>query len=843
MTVRELNTIILAHPSAREYLSVLANLSHEGLTKPLAWCELDSGADGEYSLVLEGGRLYQERTQELLNDIHHHVRYMNLHVVGENYAPVAKDSLERFFNRHREVSQAKQSSYRLIVPWDRSTTADMTGEFRWTNLIVSPEITDEALDVPVDWNNEPERRLNIAVSALVSAANLWRGMDDQWDSRFEHLKHDTYVMKSFVRGVDARHIRYKLLHDVTAFDPKFEPLVSASNSELLIVPDSGAAAQGMARLWWQSIKDSVTVKYPPAPASEGQTNIGAWAAIKQYVAFLWAILKNLPRNWLSYKYRQIVQTVAGIVETTVYGSDSAYRVIVGGYDAQGRPASWNELRNTASGVMQRSAQSGHISLAQTGQIPYGIATNHFVKGALTLVDGQQGVFPALSVNNHPATIAHADYIGPSLEQWYEHTSKGRLAATDIAQIDYEIQAIQWDSIRTQATDYDRRKLEKRKNQLQQTYVGSVVGHVTNALYESQHYARQSQEQMAAIVNAVGQLGDNSAAKKPLKGARLVSLVTLILFVLLIGGWAIFDWSWKLLVGGSIVLVLAWLIGTFIYFQQYVRATAVQNRLHNQLDHQIPYLQQVYGVALQNIQRLADLMTVLEKWATIVSEFVHRPFGREPLADVYSTQFADLPTSVKFRETQLTPEDYEERRVSLRKTWLRQGWATDFWENIATDFSRLTTSEHQRQRVKSHSSNLYGAHADDGALGEILDNIKENGFPDIARQSVIERINLDDLPEFVEDDGSNESVSQFLQGIENHSHTAFADALFTADALARGANIGTGAVHRTSSKSLSQKAVAVYLSQPLLGRDLGFITQSADQPATPISTGSRSDRIR
>lgn len=835
----DLHSIILATPSARRFLAALHDLSATGRARPFVWCEVEAGRRPEQADLVENGTLTRVRLSEVLNEIDDYVRLFDLRVIGENFEMIDEDAESYFVGLHA-AQGTDVHKVRLVVPWDTTVVSDFTTRHGWLTLICSPEATRSPHEAPQPWWETPECREEAATAMIAALTNVWKGLPDPLETI--PPGDFIYLVKTYVREVDERATRQELQRQVLSFSAQQRPLPSKSGAEIALIRHPEEAAQRMADQWWQLTEaDVLGSQYPPRPVVD-MPHIGAWEAIRQFFGFLVRTLVQAPGNLARAAYQNVMGKTASVVQTIVYGNDANVRVLAGGIDAQGHLAGWRDIKDSVSEVAQHTGGS-LAGLQQTSQSTHARAVEQFREGAFALLDGEsRGQMPVAQMDGHPAIVDHVDRVAPDHKDWYTTVRGYKLKLTDPLRTDMVRAMVQ--EQRSEGASAERERCERWASAVERTYMGRCMRHIAFQVTQARSVFATARHELAEIESRVNGWEDPTTnMKSPAAAAKTATLLFLVSLVLLgVAGWW-FTLNTLTIVAITIALVILWLGSIIVAYAKYQRQLALLLAKRREDDAMIPYWQETIKVALARQSRLAELAQVLEVWAPIITEFIHRPFGApKDDGDALRTP-TNLGASIQLREAVPAVDRRDALVYELKRGWHMQGWAKNLWSYVESAFGDNLQTTESRARHAHQPKAIYSRTPGDPILTELSETLLSRGVGDattdaylhLFRGSAVDK-DARDLAESVRSGTRDVPIAEFLDGCSRTPYSNFVQEI-----------VRTSAVDRASSGDLKLSGYfkpgtnrdggfAVYLSPSINSSDLTFIrgeqTYAAPSPIEP-----------
>lgn len=835
-----MKTLIFATPSDRYLLAGLQDLSAMGLLQPFAWCEVDptqlGGNTTDEAFSCSNGVIKCRPIVELGNELTDDACVLTLEVIhaDEEHRSIAGQASE-IMRRAAPASHVRR--VRFVIPWDGVCGGQMSRQLGWLTLVLSPEISRAPKEVPQLWNDREDERSLTTMAAIAGITSLWNNAPSalDWGALDQTM---VYVVKSYIYGVDSRNVRDMLQSTVLQVSDPYETLLTETGADVPLVPDSARAAGAMAKQWFQKNQKNIAERnYPQPPAGSQAARIGALEAIKMFFAFIFNSLRTAPRRWFERKYREVCARIAGSVQSTVYGSANEYRVIVGGVDADGTPASWDTLRQTAEQFVPEGFGGDENGLAQQGAHTFDQPVSDYVEAALMLVDAHQSQrLECLKVNGQPAMVSTPQAVMPRIEHWTHRLANEKIQATDDLVITQELARLE----ALKHNPVERRQFEELKAWSQlvcNNFNGYVFRGITGQINQARTRLHDAKEQLAFNEEEQRRLnaGGEDSADRPLFWAKIanISLVLLLIATGFVHWFAQLDGVITAVIVGAVIL--GWLIAQIFSFRLYSGATAERLRRAEEIESNLDYYQDIADTACHHIARYCALALTLEQWAPIVSRFIHEPFGAgdEHERDVQVPE--TLGSLTRIPKSELPQTGHEDIAYELRTQWLRQTWATNLWSRLVESFPKRLSSPNQRHRAGTHNlAWYYGLAHTDKVLRSLSRAIRTDGIGRFLADKLGPEI-IDghrDIQEVVGD----QQKQEFIETCWRQDTSEALASLFTTEARAGRRN----AMQRATYKSFElapgiSVAQAIYRTGAALSDDDFADGQQKHAAASPATT--------
>ena len=187
---------------------------------------------------------------------------------------------------------------------------------------------------------------------IAGVAGLWAELEQTPFDTLEILPGQTVrAVRAFYRRLDSSEVEERLRAQL--FDPAGRlPLPRGGQVPVVYVEDVAAATQTMARALWTKHRD--VLRGPRlSPVTSGAQAISIWAALKMFLKFMGAALRQAPGAWWSAVTGSVSSVLASTVQGTVFGGkDSAFAVVT-----NTEVANWQDLGRKRRHAEHRDGRS------------------------------------------------------------------------------------------------------------------------------------------------------------------------------------------------------------------------------------------------------------------------------------------------------------------------------------------------------------------------------------------------------------------------------------------------------------------------------------------------------
>lgn len=692
--------VFLAPPGP---IAVLRELLHDlntaGLVDPFVWATVERRpAPGEALQVVRvaDGRARATTLQQLLVRAQgiDRVRLVSLIPVLDDHARLDEEAAQEILAQlGQSLGSVPVYPARLLLTRVGEQATAPLGRDGWHNILVAPEesaapsgarrlITAAGTDI-VEFGRH-------AVVTVAALTGLWTGAPDS-PLDGPSVGRSVRLARSYLRRLQTGRAEDALRSQVLGLAGGL-PLPVDGMRAAQYIPDAGVETRRMADAVWRQ-HQSVLFGPRERPARRSQKPIGFLESLKLLVTFLGAAVVNAPRNWARRTLTRGKAALAGAVGSFVFGgSDSVYKVVVGGVTAEGIPASWLDLSEAVDDMYE---------LVETGLPPEPRAPDDFtelwkdyVAGALTLVDGgtRDTDLPAAELGGQIAVLRSTDSAVPTRSTRFTEVP-GPIAAE-----------VQMDGV--DAADifgiitFGQRLIRTRDER------GVDVGGVVQALKDWRQvhetsYALQVGSQLVARIREVrdeikallekiqaAESADRTTSEEEKRQKRNIRVQQILLAVLVIGlivvgvllGLGVIVLGLALVIGGAILL--AWLIAAPIAFFVGQREAFRLENLRRAAAGEEAVLRPNLRSAVRDLRRLLDAYMQYLAWSKVLAVLLENPLGQLAGHEVSEMPLRpELPASARIGIAQVAESELAEMSAELRRRLFSRGWLSESWEGL------------------------------------------------------------------------------------------------------------------------------------------------------------------
>lgn len=710
MTEHPALTVMLAPTGeADEILAVLVDYAAVGLLDPFVWVDgSDVGGTSVPATLVTEGRSSAVVLQQVLT-AHRYDRLRVAVVVpadagaGQRVPRAAEQTLEQVVR----ASAIATPLTLLRLLFTRGSAAEQRYDpgmvlEGWHNLLVAP---DDAAgpglgSVALDRLSAPLDVARHVAPAVASVAGLWSGIDRVVFDDLALLPGNTLrAVRAFYRELDATGVEDRLR--LTLFESGGRlPLPRSAQAPVVYVQDVALATRTAARALWTKHRDVLRGGRVDIGDEQAQP-ISVWAAVKIFLSFLRAALRNAPSAWLQGLLSSVSSALATTVQHAVFGrADSAYAVM-----SRSDVTSWQDLGPGAEQMSTMLAeQPAGRQLAQNDLTSLWA---DYVNGALTLADGGRR-----SVGIEPVTVGaaigvvhnSADVVPGAVDAFTEIPASlaavigaPRVAGGDVlgaADVKTRLERVFGDPAAGIEARHTFAELTRWEASIEKSYAVQVGSTLVDFLGRARAEVDELVQHLRGF--AAGSDIDEKLSRRQQVIATITRTAGWAMFAALIvllgiaaAGWV--SWTFSLVVGAvALAIYFPAALVLFLLGQRHLFAELNSRRSQRT---ELEAAQFNLRAALQDVSRLSAAYGQLLAWNRVLGEVLHAPFGPVAPARPPCTHVVDgLPRSTQIGVAAPANGEAESAAHSLQQRLYGIGWLTGPWERMLGSASRKLGDE-------------------------------------------------------------------------------------------------------------------------------------------------------
>lgn len=646
------------------------------------------------------------RVKDLLDNPN--IRLVALDPVGSTSEwTIRRMRLKRAADRAASALRHRHGAIGIIVAWfggwwDAEALDVWPG---WDTLIAAPE---EAVSIEIDGTPlycdlaNPSMVAEVAGHAAAftaSTVGMWSGIakspfdhtDNQDDIRLGRCAHrrvDASAMADRLRQValDPRNLREPgTLHGTS----KAEFDVRVSDLDGLI-----ARAQ----------RDQ-----PRAQPQRTETN---WLdALKAFFSFMFAALRQAPKQAVAAAIYQGKAAVAAKVQQATYGQNSTFIVSVGGVTAEDRDISLGSLSEAVESLAEAVGNQGVGQAAHPGT---GVTQQRFWRRVFNdtfalASGGDQDDAPHYQYEGKARHFKASELAPPVGPQW--RPTRGTIPGLPPEGIEqYDMLAIgaaqrllrQAGQSGTPGRREDAEHEAKSLADATAPWADAFIGRVGRLLAREVNRYAEEVNRLLKIARDAGQIGQRQAEVVAAKQknrrtlARITGLVVGLMGLSVLLHFTIVP-ALALAVALPILLV-GWLISVVVAsYVSYKRMFQLEHQLERDIAD-VDDLANSLPVAVENARRMVRLYSQYLVWAPALSVFLNEPYGRpQHRPHELLGMVGAVPRSVSCGSYEVTDEGEANTRALLAVEGLRYS-LSQLWRDFAESAHHLVLREEPQWRI-------------------------------------------------------------------------------------------------------------------------------------------------
>lgn len=692
-------TVFLAPTGVADAVfSALADLSAAGLIEPFHWAR-DPSASGPPQTLLRvsAGRQSDITMQQIVAGERADVVRVCVVVPLTGEDPVLALEQEQF------IAELLATTFRtarivrvrvgIAVPSAQASRAAHPAVEGWHNIVIAPEDGRGPdmghLQLPPNASNAVMGRH--AAPIFAGLLGLWSGVNHRpLDEVPPPPGQVCRLARSYYRKVDTSEAEAGVRRELLSHDGVL-PLPTDQRSPVGYVHDVARASGTMAEQFWHKYASVLKGPRREAESGAGPERIGLWAALKMFIGFLWAAIKNAPAAWYQSMVDSVSTGIAATVNKAVFGSDSAYEVVVNGRTPKGERADWADIAaatSTLSGALGSPDDAG----GHTARSDLSGVWQDYSRAAMTLADAgaRSNDLPPVQVGANRGVLGQAAKVVPGPAQRFTAIPGVVAASVQIAGVDatdplgvvnlrHKLSDLEGTTEHGRQARATLNALDGWQRETADSFGVAVGRRLADAFADRYDEVRNLLSRLNAAPAVPAEPGRNT------KQARWIQVVIVLLVLLssALGYLAYREmlvWWWAVLIAVGAALLGFGL--TFVAFmrdkQELFQLMNKRRLLLNQREVDLQNLR----TALRDLNRLSQAYSEFLCWSRALGAFLAAPLGPdnyEARATLRVSWGLPLSTAVGYA----TPPEAEiDNAVGhLRRELFGVGWLGAVWEEL------------------------------------------------------------------------------------------------------------------------------------------------------------------
>lgn len=713
----------------RAVLDVLTDLATTGLIREFMWLDLDEMHQQEILVltVSESGVSSRPLARELALSRCDLIRMcvVDPHLVGAQ--PVGLQDFQRLAALVSEsLPAARKSQVRALVvrPAEPGTAPSMVAYNGWHNVILSPENAQSPFH-GTETLRQPTSAAQVGrheAFAIASLMGMW-GRDDvgPLDDESTGAGEVFRLFRAFHRQILGDGLEEHIKREVLEPGDRV-PRPSNVGSESSYIDDGPGACFTMAQAVLRKNANLLTSSREHY-TEDRKTRLGAWEAIRMFLSFLGAAIKNAPRAWAVDKMRRVSGAVAAqITDMTFGGDNTAYQVVVHGIDSEGKVVAVEDQLAALRSFNSSLDNAGFSSGVQLSTERFEGLWQSYIDGALTLVDAgeRDGDLRPIKVGGRTGVVRSTSLVVPPQSDVFDNIP-GSVAARGLSRVEpYNVaEAMMLDGMLRGAENERFMGADASETRSRLRTWGDRIGrtyswHVGSGIMQTINRLRTEIAGYADLLARIGNPDDDGTQvaiqKKAARLQQFLGGALLVTLVVLFALWFfdVMHWKWMLFSMG--IAALVWLVASVIAYMRSQQALfrAIHERMRDVKRSEIA--SRNIKAASHDLERAIGAYGQFLSWSRALSSFLEKPLGDIEFRDV-ETEMPQhgLPLSVAFGVPE--PDEHVVAKVSgvMRQSLYRYGWLTDLWDTLLDGAGSLLSGKYSE--ISSDPKALYGMSGD------------------------------------------------------------------------------------------------------------------------------------
>ncbi|WP_448627705.1 hypothetical protein [Geodermatophilus sp. URMC 64] len=727
-TQQPITTIVvgnLADQPVADVLEVVRDWTATDLLDRSVWLDVDqSGGETVLQVVDREGTQRHPAEEWLAMSGIVRTRVVLLQVFPDGAAHSPMPVADRARALLEEIGLGGRPLVNLLVPASATTRIPSTAavESRPNVLLQARDgQSPGALSRPV----RPDELAEHAAAGLAVVAGLWAPMAEApFDENPAWPGTQVVVARAYARTLDSRQVLSGLSEQVYRAEGTLPRPRTQRGDRLTDVPDgqtlptAETAAQSLL-----AVHDKLThFQAPPPYVPRRPTAVGLLTAIRMFLSFFGAAVRNAPRAWVDGVVRRTARVLSTTTTSALFGRNASYEVVVLGV----RPSSTagddeeddvsalidsahrlarevspgTEFTTTDTNAFWTDVATVASSLADGSDVPAQVRMP-MLGDTRQIVDRPESIVPPSNAESHGLPVGVLPEIGGlrvDFDDPYLALQADRLLQEERQRVGVGPE----DVSRSQVLDTARNGLQSWAGQ-QRSFTWTVGITIAQELDKARRVLADA-VRAEATAAASTPPRDVLDAQRRSRGFVLGALAVAVLAIAVVVGLVVGD-VLSLLVGSCVALGVAvvWLVSSTLVFLRHQKALFAWLHVRDENHRHREWARSTAVHVAGEVQRLGVLYRQSRLWTRVLSAVVHDPFGVAGSSDEVSAYPAglsgSLPLSTAVGAAGFTPEGqsdlvHEARRARLGIGWLNAQLGSRIEAALAARSQRYGRQEHQ-----------------------------------------------------------------------------------------------------------------------------------------------------
>lgn len=695
-------TIVLAPRGPLDGIrDALVDWSAAGLVAPFLWTSPDLVDDARVPAIsIEGGERLGTSIRQIAGQARLDlIRVVELVPVVSGVDPAPAGSGQRLAEFASAAFGLPVTRVRAVVTraGDPAKAGADLAVAGWHNIVLSPEdatgpgmgtialpVTRDALELA------PQ-----AAAALAGLVGLWAGAPESVLDELPILPGGfVRIARGYFRRLDTDAVERDLRASTLSLEHGF-PLPTQLGASTTYVSDVPLAAQTMSEQLFA--KHSGALRGPrEAPPVDESERVGGGRALAMFFSFLWAALRNAPKQWARAIANGISSDAAGAVQNLVFGNRAAYEVVVNGRTSDGEAADWRDYVGSVrqlDAVLEQSGVANGVRehVAQTDLAPL---WRDYTSAGLTLADGGERAagLPPVQIGPQRGVLRHAADIVPGSDDTFRripphlapsvgtagvepYDELGILALRQRLEVATTQSAVGVQAAQTLA------ELDAWRSRYEHSYASRVGSRISSAMGQTIAEIREHLGVIGQASNPDEGIEELEGTQRALGLATLISAcvaAVLVAVVVVLGANGILE-PWPAVAWGAGVVVVWFVVALILFTIGQRELFQFLNRKRSVLARQEVARRNLVH-AVRDARRLGEAYTQFLAWSRALGAVLRAPFGpRVEAAGRASTALDGLPLAARIGSAVADERTIADVAHSIRRDLFATGWLTGAWD--------------------------------------------------------------------------------------------------------------------------------------------------------------------
>ncbi|MGY1684489.1 hypothetical protein ACI8AK_02750 [Geodermatophilus sp. SYSU D00867] len=564
-----------------------------------------------------------------------------------------------------------------------------------------------------------------AASGLATVAGLWTAMAEApFDGTQVWPGTQVTVARAYARTLDSQAVFTGLSEQVYRAEGPLPRARTPRGDRLPDVPDVQAlpAAEAAATAVLELHRDLTRFAAPPPFTPAPRTGVGLLQAVRMFLSFLWAAIRNAPKAWVEGLVHRTAGALAGWANDRLFGDRSGYEVLVLGVRPANRPPQSADEDDISVLIDEATRLSAQVSPgSEVATVDAGAFWSEVTAVGVSLADGS-AVHPGVRMpqfGQDRQVLDRPELIVPPPDEPAHRLPVGALPEVGAVEVHPDDPYLAAQAHRLLTGERDRPAAGANDPSRYAVLDGTLRSlgawmarqrSFTWALGSSLSWElEQARRTLSEAIGTAGDTGGDEPPARILETQRrtrrfvLGALAAVVAALLLVAGLVVGE-VLSVLVGSlvGVGLLVAWFASSALVFMR--RQKELFTWLHERDEQRArrEWAQRHVAHVAREVQRLGVLYRQSRLWTRVLSRVVHDPFGATGTADEESAYPAGLsgtlPLSLAVGSAGFSADEHvqlvhEARRAQVHVGWLGAQLQARIQAALAARSQRYGRAEH------------------------------------------------------------------------------------------------------------------------------------------------------